>query len=302
MSELRSRWNRGEGLLLLAVGVFALVFQLWLPTTHVDDADYQAVAKTLEAERQPGDVVLLAPWWTERARIYVPEGLPVVGYLGSDGDDLPRNPRIWVLSEPRLPRNRLGAFWDAFNPGRTAVGQARTFGNLHLQLFTNGRVKPVVFDAADSLADTRVYLEGADGQRQPCAWNGTGARCANGKTVAREWHDVHFVPHRCVRMDAPGGPVRQVVEFTTPGAGTLDVKAGYVWEWAAAKEGVTSSVVTAEIDGRVTNLELPAGVEKLHAAPPLPVNASSRVRLTLQSQNPNARVVCVLATVFGGAP
>ena len=34
----------------------------------------------LAAERQPGDVVLLAPWWTERARIFVPEGLPVVGY------------------------------------------------------------------------------------------------------------------------------------------------------------------------------------------------------------------------------
>ena len=69
--------NRVEGFILLAAGVFALAFQLWLPSTHVAESDYQAVAQTLTNERQPGDVVLLAPWWTERARIYVPEGLPV---------------------------------------------------------------------------------------------------------------------------------------------------------------------------------------------------------------------------------
>lgn len=302
MSEPLRRLFRGEGLLLLAVGVFALGFQLRVPTTHVDEADYQAVADVLAAERQPGDVVLLAPWWTERARIYVPEGLPVVGYQGSDADDLTRFTRVWVLSEPRLPGSRLSSFWSAFNPSRTAVGAERAFGNLRLQLFTNGRARPVVLDVAESLAGAQVYLEGPDGQRQPCAWNGAGHRCPNGKTVAREWHEVHFAPYRCLRMDAPGGPTKQVVDFTVPAAGNLSVEAGYPWEWAAYTEGVTASTFTVELDGRAVPNELPAGVEKMHRLSAGPVNAGSRVRLSLQAQNPAARVVCVMATVFGGAP
>ena len=105
----------GEGLTLFAVALGCLLFQLWLPTTHVAEADYQAVASVLNAERQPGDVVLLAPWWTERARIYVPEGIPVVGYQGSEGDALERSARIWVLAQPSQPYAGLGAFEEAFS-------------------------------------------------------------------------------------------------------------------------------------------------------------------------------------------
>ncbi len=296
MSAPNQRAGRGEALVLVAVGSFALFFQLWLPTTHVADADYAAAAQVLSTERQPGDVVLLAPWWTERARIHVPEGLPVVGYQGSDADSLERHPRIWVLSEPRLPRAGMSAFAETFNRGRTPVGSERVFGNLHLQLYSNGRHRPVVLEAADALANAQVYLEGPDGQRQPCAAN----RCANGKTVAREWHEVHFAPYQCLRMDAPGGAVRQVVELTAPAGGSLTVQAGYPWEWAAYKDGVTSSTFSVEVDGRVAAYELPAGVEQMHRFEVGSVNAGSRVRLMLQSQNPNARVVCVVATVFGG--
>ena len=66
-----------EGLVIAVVAVACLVFQIWLPTTHVSEADYQAVAQVLGAEAQPGDVVLLSPWWTERALIYLPESVPV---------------------------------------------------------------------------------------------------------------------------------------------------------------------------------------------------------------------------------
>jgi hypothetical protein len=114
--------NRAEGSILVAVAVLAIGFQLWLPTTHVAETDYQAVASVLASEQQPGDVVLLVPWWTERARIFMPDGLPVVGYIGSDSDALERHPRIWVLSEPHLPRAGIGAFEDVFLPQRTEVG------------------------------------------------------------------------------------------------------------------------------------------------------------------------------------
>ncbi len=109
-----SRWPLVEGGILAAVAVGCLAFQLWLPSTHVAEADYAAVAQVLEREAQPGDAVLLAPWWTERARIFVPARVPVTGYQGSDGDDLERAPRVWVLSQPGLPRAGMDAFWAAF--------------------------------------------------------------------------------------------------------------------------------------------------------------------------------------------
>lgn len=295
------RWGRAEGLIVLAVALLALGFQLWLPSTHVAEADYQAVSQVLAAERQPGDVVLLAPWWTERARSHVPEGLPVVGYQGSDADPLERHARIWVLSQPRQPRAGLGAFEAAFLPGRTPVGAARDFGNLRLQLFTNGRHRPVTFDGTEALAQAQVYLESPDGNRQPCGAFPGGFRCPNGRVVAAEWHEVHFAPYRCVKLEPPGGAGRTVVEWQASASESSAVQAGYIWEYGA-HGGTTPSTVTLEVNGQAQTMDLPVGDERMHRleGPALPEGA--RVRLMLQSQNPQARIVCAVLTGHRRAP
>ncbi len=296
---MKPGWPLIEGAVLALVGLVALGFQLWLPSTHVAEADYLAVAQVLEAERQPGDVVLLSPWWTERARIYVPDGLPVVGYQGSDGTALERHPRIWVLSQPRQPNAGLGAFEAAFLPSRTEEGSARRFGNLTLRRFGNGRHRPVVFDASEALARAQVYLEGPDGSRQPCGWTGAGHRCPNGRTVAREWHEVHFAPYDCVRLDAPGGPTRLVVEFSeVPQADALSLQGGYFWEFGAHDS--TPSSLTLEVNGAAQALELPNRSERMHR---LEGGAGGgRVRLLLSSQSPAARHVCATLAGFGRRP
>ncbi|MBL8909930.1 MAG: hypothetical protein JNM17_04410 [Archangium sp.] len=293
------RAARIEGVVLAAVALGALIFQLWLPSTHVAESDYQAVASVLSAEQQPGDVVLLVPWWTERARIYVPEGLPVVGYQGSDADSLERHPRIWVLSEPSLPRAGIGAFEKAFLPSRKELGSARSFGNLKLQLFENGRSKPLVLDAAELVAQANVYLEGPDGSRQDCPWNGGGHRCSNGKTVSKEWRDVHWAPWPCVKMEAPGGANRVVMEFTTPAAASSSLSAGYIWEYGSCKEGCTPSTVWFEVNGQAQSMELQTGDELMHRLEGPPLAEGSRVRIALLSQNPNARVVCFVMNAWG---
>lgn len=290
-----------EGAVLLGVGLFALAFQLWLPTTHVAEADYQAVAQVLATERQPGDVVLLAPWWTERARLYVPDGIPVVGYQGSDGAPLEAHPRIWVLAEPRLPNAGLGAFERAFLPSRTAVGDERRFGNLSLRLFQNGRHRPQVL--GDVLAGgAQVYLEGADGNRQPCTPAGRGFRCPNGRVVATEWHEVHFAPYQCLKLEAPGGNTRAVVEFTAPAADQSALEAGYIWEYGAYKDGVTPSTVWFEVDGSAQTLELRTGDEVMHRLEGPALRDGARVRLALASANPNARVVCLVMSASRRTP
>lgn len=299
---LESRWHRVEGLVILGVAVACLAFQLWLPSTHVAEADYQAVASALAAERQPGDVVLLAPWWTERARLYVPEGLPVVGYQGSDADPLERAPRIWVLSQPRQPRAGLGAFERAFFPGRAPLGPERRFGNLSLRLFQNGRHRPTTFDATEALPQAQVYLEAPDGQRQPCVGGGGGFRCPNGKVVGAEWHEVHFAPYRCVKLEAPGGPTRVVVEYAAPASEASALVAGHVWEYGAYRDGITPGTVTLEVDGRAQALELPVGSEVMHRLEGPALAEGARVRVSYQSQNPTGRVACVVLTGTRRAP
>src|SRR4029078_12276876 len=87
--------------------------------------DYRAVAGALASARAPGDVVLLHPWWTERARLSLPPYLPVVAYLGDTTDDLLEHPRIWVLANERLPRTPDTDFRRNFLPDRTQAGEPR---------------------------------------------------------------------------------------------------------------------------------------------------------------------------------
>lgn len=296
-----SKLGRVEGLVLAGVALVALLFQLWLPSTHVAEADYQAVAQVLSNERQPKDVVLLVPWWTERARIFVPEGLPVVGYQGSDAAPLERFARIWVLEQPHQPRDGVGSFESVFLSGRTEVGAARDFGNLRLRLFNNGKFKPVVFDAAESLASAQVYLESPDGNRQPCQPMGSGFRCQN-HTVTRELREVHYAPYTCLKLEAPGGPTRVVAEFTVPQAAESTVlQAGHIWEYGACRD-CTPSMVTFELGGARQQLDLGPGDETMHRVEAGGLAAGSTVRIGLSSQNPNARVVCVTMTGHGRSP
>ena len=296
--------SRGEGILLLAVAVLCIGFQLWLPSTHVAESDYQAVSQVLAAERQPGDVVLLVPWWTERARIFVPEGLPVVGYQGSDADALERHPRIWVLSQPRQPRAGIGDFERTFLPSRTPLGEERPFGNLRLRLYQNGRYRPLAFDAADLVAQgqAQVYLESPDGNRQPCGAINGGFRCPNGRIVAREWHEVHFAPYQCVKLEAPGGPTRVVVEVNAPAADQSSLTAGFIWEYGAYRDGISPGNLGLEVNGAAQAMELPVGDELMHRLEGPAIPEGAKVRFWLQSQNPTARVVCVVMSGSRRAP
>lgn len=296
-----SRWPLAEGAVLLAVALACTAFQLWLPSTHVEESEYQQVAQVLAQEAKPGDVVLLYPWWTERARIYVPDGLPVVGFQGSDGEALEQHPRIWLLAEPGLPRSDVGELMKVFGPQRTEVGSERRFGHLSLRLFTNGRYRPLSFSASELLPRAQVYLEQPDGTRTACTWNGSGHACPGGKLVAVEWHEVHFQPRRCLRFDAPGGPTKLVVELPpVPASDTVVMFSGYTWEHGSFKEGVTPSDLGLEVNGIVSPLTLPTGLETLQRLERQGVPEGARVRAFIQSANPAARETCL--EIYGYGP
>jgi hypothetical protein len=296
-AETAARVKRWEGMALVVVALACLGFQLRLPSSMPTDADYQALASVIEQEFQPGDVVLLAPWWIERARIFVPEKVPVVGYYGSDGDDLRQHKRIWLIANPSLPKFSWSGFMASFSRARTKSGQERSFGPLSLTRFTNGRARELRFSAAQSLGQARVYLEGPQGQ-QPCAFSGRSWRCPNGGEVVEEWRELHFEPHRCLRFYPPGGPAKLVAEFANvPATDTLQLITGYAWERGYYRnEGPSDFGVEVNGDAQVTKL-LP-GVEKVYRVD-RQNTAAGTVRAWVQADNPSNREVCFELLGFG---
>ena len=317
MRSLERWWWPLQLAAILGAAVFALVFHARLPSRLPSDDSYRQVAEVVAREARPGDAVLLFPWWTDRARIWLPEDPPVVGYLGSDADPLVRHPRIWVLAQPNLPRADAAAFWRAFTPDRQREGEARQFGNLQLTLFENGRHRPIRFSAPDEVdaaahhsdsSGVAVYLEAPDGRRTPCPLDSApGAyRCPGPPYLyARtEWHEVLYQPRRCLYMHAPGGATRMVVELDRAALGREALlEAGVIWEHAAKKGGgITPTQIALEdasTGARLAGVVLLPGVEGFQSARITGDGAARAVRIAVSSLHPDAREICVDFTAFG---
>jgi hypothetical protein len=286
---------------VVAVALYCLVFQLRLPGQLPTEADFAAVQEVLGKEGAPGDAVLLYPWFTERARLFVPESMPVVGYAGSDADPLPRHPRIWVLAQPGLPRASWSGFLEVFGPGRTAQGEARDFGALRLQRFENGHSRAPVLSASTAIGSLTVYLETANGERRPCLFDGRMHRCPQGH-VATEWHETLYAPRRCLRFYPPGGAAKLVAELANaPEAAAATLEAGYVWDrgWFTGPEYVVTHFTFEVVGGETRSLAIPPGLEPLQRVSLGAVPAGATVKMSVQAANTNLREFCVDFTLWG---
>jgi hypothetical protein len=299
---LRDRARIRAGLpaaLFVLAALFGLAFQLHLPGTLPSDADHRAVAAVLSAQQAPGDVVLLHPWWTERARLFVPPSIPVVGYLGDTGDDLVAHPRIWVLANEQLPFVPDRDFRARFLPDRTPLGAPQQFGPLTLTPYRNGRARTIRFSAVDALGQAEVSVESPGAAAVPCPRTGDGFACRAGRVEAA-WHEVLYQPVRCLFLLPPGGPARISVRFPDVPAGTLLLEAGITWEHAWKHERSDVQLTLAGPAGNL-HLRIPQGHEGLVSGD-APVPAPGPVTLSVQADDPHEREVCVRLRVLGDPP
>ncbi|MBI3183420.1 MAG: hypothetical protein HYZ28_14880 [Myxococcales bacterium] len=298
----------GELGLLGTGGLLALAFHFTLPSKLPDEADYRRAGEEIASAAQPGDAVLLHPWWTERARLFVPESVEVAGYLGSEQDPLTAHPRIWLISQRRLPRAATSDFERAFSPGRAKLGETKRFGTIELTLYRNDRHRPVLFSAAGGLASARVYIDGPGG-RADCSFDGRSHRCPNGVSAATEIHEVVFRPHRCVYLRPPGGDARTVVELPGVRVGEkLALEGGLVWDRPSWK-GPNITPLRLGVEDASTGRTLlqataPVGLEQpVHAeAPAAGLPQTATLRLWVQSDSAEARETCVELVSYGPPP
>jgi hypothetical protein len=291
-----SRLAAAEGAGFLLVALLALGFQAWLPWVLPTDMDERAVAAVLQTEAQPGDAVLLHPWWTDRARLFLPPELPVVGYLGDESDALLEYPRIWVLAQPELPRTPEAAFAAGFLPGRTRLGAERRFGPYRLSLYRNGRSRRVRFSAADALKEASVEVDVPTAGRSSCLREAAGVRCPGGARVEVSLHEVLYRPSRCLFVVPPGGKGAVEVTFEgVPAAAALRLEAAIVWEHAWKHGGnitpLHASLADADTGAPLAAVTVEPGQEGF-VATEVPGGAR-RLRLSVQSDSAHERETCI---------
>ncbi|HZJ53438.1 MAG TPA: hypothetical protein VFD38_04810 [Myxococcaceae bacterium] len=289
-------------LAMVLVALLGLGFQLQLPRAFPSDADYRGVAAALAGARAPGDVVLLHPWWTERARLFLPPDLPVVGYLGDTADDLLEHPRIWVLANERLPRTPDADLRRNFLPDRGPLSTGEQFGPLTLTPYRNGRARRVVLSVIDAFDQLRISVEGPAGAApQPCQRSGTRVQCPFDASVEVAWHEVLYQPVRCLYVLPPsGGRTLSLRLPDGPAAAALLLEAGITWEhaWFPDRAAVE---LRLESPAGVLISKVPAGHEGFVRGE-TPAAAAGPWTLRLTTANPHDRQLCLRLRALGGPP
>lgn len=197
-------------------------------------AQIQAAAAHLRARHQPGDLVLLAPFYATRAREHLGDLNPVAP-RDPLAEDLDVHPRVWVFglferAEALRPRFEAG--------GLTLASSETPAPGVTVDLWTNPRTAEVRYDFLAHLEQAKVWHE-KGAERTPCdKWqpkNGQGGPLGRWACpydtdwfyVAPEWHRMGDHLRLCLWAHPPNQG-RLVIQFpNVPLTGRLYGRAGH---------------------------------------------------------------------------
>jgi hypothetical protein len=191
-----SALGRGfEKTALVAGTSFALVYWMRLPYRLPGPEDYQAAQHALLDAARPGDAVAVLPFWADRAKIYV-HGLPVVALPHLAEEDVERYPRLFVLSQPDLPRSTATNELAGLERKLALVSGPKRYGPLSLSLLQPRTGREPSLDFTSQIERASVSVGG-----EACTPGSGGFQCPRGiwDQVRSEWHEFAFLPRRCVR-------------------------------------------------------------------------------------------------------
>ncbi|HEV8324991.1 MAG TPA: hypothetical protein VG389_25475 [Myxococcota bacterium] len=189
-------------------------------------ADWVAAAAWVKARLAPGDVVGVAPWWADEARLALGDG-PVVALpdLASEvaAGGLWRFKRLWLVSAPALGSGAAGVGdrMAALRPER-ADGAAR-FGAVRVRLFElPAPAVPFDFVAGVAAASVRVEKDGKPWAEcaRPLA-GGLGFECTppagvkpvHWMKVERDLREMDDAPRACLSVHPWAGGASLVLRW-----------------------------------------------------------------------------------------
>jgi hypothetical protein len=294
----RAAWTPGPraaaaavALGVAALGAYGIAFQARLPRRLPSPANWREVAARLDHEALPGDVVALAPWWSERAREVLPTSLPVLAFPRLAGEELPGVRRVWLLAL-RDPPGGQGLAGRDLAAVSAAVDGPHAVGGLELTRFDlRSPALPV-----DSVLDHVPEAEVRSGDRR-CVFAGrSGFVCPAGARVAREVREVDLLPRPCLRVTPgkDGAPISILFGGVRMGS-VVRGHAAAIGEAALGGEGDVRVVV--EVDGRtVAALTVEPGEVGWLPLSTTIAGAAGRalpIRLRLELPSGDARSLCV---------
>lgn len=118
---------------LVGSAAAALLAQARLPARLPSPLAWSAAGALLARDARPGDAVVVAPPWLERAREIAPQGVPVVAAAQLEGERLAGVARAWLLSAPGAPPGGWEA--EAALASRASRADAQRLGALEVTRF-----------------------------------------------------------------------------------------------------------------------------------------------------------------------
>lgn len=172
--RLLRHWPVAVGALLPILALVELIGNAWTANLVPEWSAFEAAAKVVAAEHQPGDLVIVHPEWLGEGRVAMGPWIPLQDETRADVLDYPR---IWVLTlDGRRHPDTAGL----------PVEHEWEFDGLTLTRFRNTRLAPARWRAYDALPDAAVAVRTPEGE-QPCRWNEREGKHECGPVIGEHW-------------------------------------------------------------------------------------------------------------------
>jgi hypothetical protein len=229
----------------------ALLAQARLPARLPDPLAWSAAGALLARDARPGDAVVVAPAWLERAREVAPHGVPVLAAARLEGELLAGVTRAWLLSAPGAPQ--AGSDAEATLARRAARADPQRLGALEVTRFDlSAPVLPLASLAARAAPPATAALREAGGLPRRCLL----FTPAPGSAISLAFPGTRLgrtLAGHAALLPGPGdAPVRLAFQVDGAEVGTVEVRPGDGWlAWevdtrhAASGAHVVAVVATA---------------------------------------------------------
>jgi hypothetical protein len=215
-------------LVLAGASAAALLAQAALPARLPSPLAWRAAAALLARDARPGDAVVVAPAWLERAREVAPHGVPVVATARLEGERLPGVTRAWLLAAPEAPL----AGWEVESAlaKRAARADAQRLGALEVVRFDlSAPVLPLASLAERAAPPAVAALREAGGLPRRCLL----FTPLPGEPLVLPFPATRLgrtlAGHAALLPGAGEGPVRLAFQVDGVEAGAVEVRAADGW-------------------------------------------------------------------------